>query len=135
VGFAWQVIAGIATGVPNAYLETELSWRGFWMPQDGAVVLAVRGLAVGDAVLGAAAGLPGWLGLVAWCARAAVRGGADRGPGVRRLGPEIRLFAASYALYLPCSSRSPARCGCCSRSRRCGARRLATVLVAARRRC
>lgn len=30
-GFAWQVIAGIATGDAGAYLATELAWRQHWI--------------------------------------------------------------------------------------------------------
>ena len=32
VGFSWQVIAGIVTGDPTAYLATELAWRRNWLP-------------------------------------------------------------------------------------------------------
>ena len=31
VGFSWQVIAGVVTGDPGAYLKTELSWRRNWL--------------------------------------------------------------------------------------------------------
>ena len=30
-GFSWQVIAGIVTGDPGAYLATELAWRRNWL--------------------------------------------------------------------------------------------------------
>jgi hypothetical protein len=40
-GFAWDWIAAAATGVPNAYIETELAWRTQWMgPQPFAPLLA-----------------------------------------------------------------------------------------------
>jgi len=102
VGFSWQVIAGIATGVPNAYLETELSWRGFWMPQDGhAVFSPFEGWLSAMPYWAQLMGLPGWLGLAVLALLVLLFAAAlVFGPGVRRLGPEIRLFAASYVLYL-----------------------------------
>jgi hypothetical protein len=30
-GFAWSAVAGIMTGVSDAYFETELAWRALWM--------------------------------------------------------------------------------------------------------
>ena len=102
VGFAWQVIAGIATGVPNAYLETELSWRGFWMPQDGKPSFSpFEGWLSAMPYWAKLLGLPGWLGLVVLGLLVVLFTAIlIAGPGVRRLGPEIRLYAASYALYL-----------------------------------
>ncbi|MDR2322990.1 MAG: hypothetical protein LBE60_15250 [Microbacterium sp.] len=102
VGFSWQVIAGIVTGVPNAYLETELSWRGFWMPQDGHTVFSpFEGWLTAVPYWAQLMGLPGWLGLVVLALLILLFAASlIFGPGVRRLGPEIRLFAASYALYL-----------------------------------
>ncbi|SDM27560.1 hypothetical protein [Microbacterium azadirachtae] len=101
-GFAWQVIAGIATGVPNAYLETELSWRGFWMPQHGAPSFApFEGWLSAMPYWARLLGVPGWVGLVVLGLAVLLFAAAlVLGPGVRRLGPEIRLYAASYALYL-----------------------------------
>lgn len=102
VGFAWQVIAGIATGVPNAYLETELSWRGFWMPQDGKPSFTpFEGWLSAMPYWAKVMGLPEWLGLAVLVLVVVLFAAAlIAGPGVRRLGPEIRLYAASYALYL-----------------------------------
>ena len=99
VGFSWQIIAGLVTGDPGAYLTTELSWRiawvgdgpfipfvawaqaaEFWFTQwglgnvTGYVVLAALVLAFAAALI--------WL------------------PAVRRLGVEVRLWAAAYAVYL-----------------------------------
>lgn len=100
-GFGWQVIAGIVTGDPGAYLATELAWRRHWIvggvegfvpfegwgqasqfwfghwglpPEAGPVTLVIL-------VLGAAAAL---LYL----------------PQVRALGADLRLWSASYLLYL-----------------------------------
>ncbi|MBS1697936.1 MAG: hypothetical protein JST25_05990 [Actinobacteria bacterium] len=101
-GFAWQVIAGLATGVPNAYLETELSWRGFWMPMDGKAVFSpFEGWLTAMPYWAKLLGLPGWLGIVVLVVLVVLFAAAlIAGRGVRRLGPEIRLYAASYALYL-----------------------------------
>ncbi len=101
-GFAWQFIAGAVTGVPDAYMLTELSWRGFWMPGAGHAAFAPF-----DGWLSAAPywaqlmGMPGWIGY-AVLALAVLLFAALLlfGRGVRRLGPEIRFFSASYALYL-----------------------------------
>jgi len=92
-GLAWAIIAWVATGSITAYTDTEISWRamwfglrelelftpwfqaaGFWfgMPWGGVVVIAV--------ILGFTATL--FL------------------PSVRKLGVELRLWMASYALYL-----------------------------------
>src|SRR5690606_27329631 len=38
VGFSWQYIAGVVTGEPDAYLETELSWRRAWTGESGGFV-------------------------------------------------------------------------------------------------
>ena len=101
VGFSWQVIAAAATGDPGAYLTTEMAWRrnwildapihfvplegfvqaaGFWAGQWGtsqALVLTVLALVVA-----------GFAALLLF------------DPRVRRLGPDLRLWSASYAVYL-----------------------------------
>lgn len=101
-GFAWQVIASVVTGDPNAYLETELSWRGIWMPSIGAPSFApFDGWLTAVPYWAKMLGLPGWLGLTVLALVIVVFGWMLlRGRGTRALGPEIRFFAASYALYL-----------------------------------
>ncbi|WP_239453534.1 MULTISPECIES: hypothetical protein [Microbacterium] len=100
LGLAWQVIAGAVTGRPDAYLDTELSWRRLWMGDTGAFVPGEGWLLAADhwlrewgiaPVLGPAVvvGLVIVVGIVL-----AVE------PHVKRLGIEIRLWAASYLLYL-----------------------------------
>ncbi|WP_254628157.1 hypothetical protein [Plantibacter sp. MCCC 1A11337] len=92
-GFAWMVIAGLVTGTPDAYLETELAWRAafigeqplvpfsawiqggqFWFG-DGPGIAVVAAVFVGSVVL---------LFL----------------QPVRRLGADLRLWVGSYLLYL-----------------------------------
>ncbi|GAA4490872.1 hypothetical protein [Microbacterium panaciterrae] len=101
-GFAWQVIAGIVTHNPNAYMETELSWRAFWMPGAGHAAFApFDGWLTAMPYWAQLLGAPGWVGLAVLVVLVALFGWAlIAGPGVRRLGPEIRLFSASYLLYL-----------------------------------
>lgn len=99
-GLAWPVITGLATGRSDAYLQTELAWRRAWLgdhggfvPFDGSVRAAVLWFEIW--------GLPAWLGpvvLVAVVVGAAVLLVVDR--RVRRLGVPIRLWSASYLLYL-----------------------------------
>lgn len=99
-GFAWQVIAGLVTGDPGAYLATELSWRRNWdasdegfIPFDGWVQAAQFWFAHW--------GMPGWLGLIALALL--VAGAAAVllfAPQVRRLGADLRLWSVSYLLYL-----------------------------------
>ncbi|WP_119867610.1 hypothetical protein [Frondihabitans sp. 762G35] len=91
-GLAWPVIAARATGRPDAYLDTELSWwvgfvgrRHFapltpWFTM-ASTYLGALGILLVAAVIVAAA----W-----WLTR----------PGVRSLGHEIVGFAGAYLLYL-----------------------------------
>jgi hypothetical protein len=99
-GFAWQAIAGWVTGDPSAYLTTELAWRRNWIPGD-AVFLPLQGMA---------AGISFWFGLwgvspvagflIVGAALIAIAGLLLFEPHVRRLGVELRLWSASYLVYL-----------------------------------
>lgn len=100
LGLSWQVIAAVVTGRPDAYLETELSWRRLWMGDAGGFVPGEGWLLAAeywfgswglDAVWGVAA-----VGLLV----AAVACLLLFEPHVRRLGIEVRLWAASYVIYL-----------------------------------
>ncbi|BDV31008.1 hypothetical protein [Microbacterium terricola] len=101
VGFSWQFLAAVATGDPGAYLATELAWRRNWIsdagggfvPFDGFVQAAGFwftdwgfGPVVGYVALGLLVA-----GLVALLLFE---------PHVRRLGVDLRLWSASYLLYL-----------------------------------
>jgi hypothetical protein len=91
-GLAWPVIAGAVTGVPNAYVETELSWwTGFvghptFVPFTPWFMLAGRWLGIAG-VLGVIVVLAatGWL---LWRRT------------VREFEPAIRWFSLSYLIYL-----------------------------------
>lgn len=99
VGFSWQVFAAIATGVPEAYLETELAWRRGWIPGIEGFV-PFEGWILAAPLWFSLWGLPEWLGFVTLGVLVAGAAGALFAPSVRRLGPEVRLWAASYILYL-----------------------------------
>lgn len=99
-GFAWPVITGVVTGDPGAYLQTELAWRRTWIGDHG-------GFVPFDGSIRAARlwfelwGLPAWLGpIVLGLLVAAVAAALLFDPRVRRLGVTVRLWSASYLLYL-----------------------------------
>lgn len=87
-GFAWIVICGWVTGTPDAYLQTQESWRGSRTTAPFAGWAYVPGFWFGDAapfvVLGAAL-------LVLACLVA---------PSTWRLGRELHAWSAAYLLYL-----------------------------------
>ncbi|HEY4268586.1 MAG TPA: hypothetical protein VGM94_10390 [Galbitalea sp.] len=91
-GLAWPVIAGIVTGVPNAYVETELSWwTGFvghaaFVPFTPWFLLAGRWLGI--------------LGLIAVIVVLAFAGWLMWRRTVREFEPAIRWFSFSYLIYL-----------------------------------
>lgn len=100
-GFAWQVIAGIVTGDPGAYLATELAWRRNWIAGGVDGFVPFEGWVQAAPFWFGQWGLPTWWGLPALVvlvlALAAVLLWL---PAVRRLGAELRLWSASYLLYL-----------------------------------
>ncbi len=100
LGLLWPVITGIATGDPQAYLHTELAWRRSWIGDHGGFVPfdgAVRAAALWFELWG----LPAWLGPAALASVVVAAGMALIFPRpVRRLGVPIRLWSASYLLYL-----------------------------------
>ena len=100
-GFAWQFIAAWVTGDPEAYLATEMAWRRNWIAGD-AIFTPLEPFLAGvsywfetvwhvPVALGFAAVAVG-LVLIAVALIAL--------PQVRRLGIEIRLWSASYLVYL-----------------------------------
>lgn len=101
VGLSWQVIAGIATGEPGAYLETELSWRRSWTGDPEAPFLPFDGFVQASALWFRLWGMPEWWGWIALAACVvAVAAALLFSPQVRRLGVEVRLWSAAYLLYL-----------------------------------
>lgn len=100
-GFAWQFIAGWITGVPDAYLATELAWRRNWVPGDAAFVPLEPFLAGIAFWFGTMWNLPVQLGYAALAGAVVLIAAALLFlPQVRRLGVELRLWSASYLVYL-----------------------------------
>ncbi|MBF0815514.1 hypothetical protein E4U02_03710 [Microbacterium paludicola] len=99
VGFSWQLFAALATGVPDAYLETELAWRRGWIPGIEAFV-PFEGWIRAAPFWFSLWGLPEWLGIVALVVLVLGAAAALFSAPARRLGPEVRLWSASYILYL-----------------------------------
>lgn len=100
VGFSWQWIAAVVTGDPGAYLATELAWRRNWLggesgfvPVDGWVQAA--GFWFTQWGLGPETGYIFLFLLVI-----AVAAGLLLLPQVKKLGIEVRLWSASYLIYL-----------------------------------
>jgi hypothetical protein len=101
VGLSWQLIAAVATGDPAAYLETELSWRRGWTGDVEGGFTPLSGFVEAAALWFSLWGLPAELGYVALAVGvAAVAAALLLIPAVRRLGPEVRLWSASYVVYL-----------------------------------
>lgn len=99
-GFAWQVIAGLVTGEPDAYLATELAWRRNWGVDSGGFI-PFDGWVQASQFWFSQWGMPGWWGVIALVLL--VLGAAAALlllPQVRRLGAELQLWSASYLLYL-----------------------------------
>ncbi|GAA5100758.1 hypothetical protein GCM10025760_38560 [Microbacterium yannicii] len=100
-GFAWQLIAGWVTGEPGAYLSTELAWRRNWVAGDPSFAPFEPFLAGISFWFETMWHLPLALGYVLVGAGVLVIGAALAFlPQVRRLGVEIRLWSASYLVYL-----------------------------------
>lgn len=101
VGFSWQLIAGVATGDASAYMDTELSWRQSWTGDRESGFVPFSGFVHAAAIWFRLWGLPELLGYVTLAvAVLAVAALLLFERHVRRLGPEIRLWSASYLVYL-----------------------------------
>lgn len=101
VGFSWQLLAGWVTGDSGAYLATELAWRRNWIPGEAAF-FPLEGFVSASAFwFGTVWGLSTALGYVVLAASVlAVAAVLLFVPQVKRLGVEIRLWSASYVVYL-----------------------------------
>lgn len=100
LGLAWPVICAVVTGDPSAYLQTELAWRRAWLGEHGGFV-PFDGFVQAAQLWFDTWGMPSWLGLVALAAVVVALALALLfDPRVRRLGVPIRLWSASYLLYL-----------------------------------
>ncbi|UJP11537.1 hypothetical protein L2X99_08650 [Microbacterium sp. KUDC0406] len=101
VGFSWQVLAATVTGVPDAYLATELAWRRNWIAGGASGFLPFDGFVQGAQFWFGQWGMPGWWGLVALVLLVVgVAYALLHARAVRALGADLRLWSASYLLYL-----------------------------------
>ena len=101
VGFAWQVIAGLVTGDAGAYLATELAWRRNWIADASGHFVPVEGFVQAAAFWFTQWGLGPWAGYIALVILVlGITLALLFARPVRRLGVEIRLWSASYLIYL-----------------------------------
>ena len=91
-GLSWPLIATAVTGIPEAYLQTEMSWWHGWVGRPEFIPLTPWFLMAGKAL-----GIPGLILVIVvvllvtwWLTR----------KRMRALGPEILSYGASYSLYL-----------------------------------
>lgn len=99
VGFAWPVISGIVTGVPSAYIDTELAWRSAYIGYvelipftpwfQGASWWATTQWAIPEVVA-----------IAILCVLIVAGVAILLSPWGRRAGLEIRLWCLSYGLYV-----------------------------------
>ncbi|HEX3678444.1 MAG TPA: hypothetical protein VHU90_01850 [Galbitalea sp.] len=98
LGYAWPFIAGVVTGVPDAYTATELSWRAPYVGWGGLVPFEpwVQGAKWWLEWIGSTAAV-GYLLLVA---AVILFIALLFTPPVKRLGVDLRLWVASWTIYL-----------------------------------
>ena len=99
-GFGWQIIAGVVTGDPGAYLATELAWRRNWIAGGVDGFIPFEGWVQASGFWFGQWGLPVDLGPVALVVLVAAAGAALFLRPVRALGPDVRLWSGAYLLYL-----------------------------------
>lgn len=93
MGFAWPAIAWLVTGSVTAYTDTELAWRASYVGYGELIPFTPW-------FQGAAFWMPGPVGIIVLVVVIVGFFSALFLPSVRRLGPALRLWLASYALYL-----------------------------------
>jgi hypothetical protein len=100
-GFSWQVIAGVVTGDSGAYLATELAWRRNWVGDTGAGFFPFDGFVQGAGFWFESWGFGSLTGYIVLAASVVVVAAILLFvPQVKRLGVEVRLWSASYLVYL-----------------------------------
>ena len=100
-GFAWQAYAAVRTGDPGAYLSTELAWRRNWIVDPPQEFVPFEGFVLGARFWAGQWGVPEAAGYALLAALlVAVIALLIFEPHVKRLGVDLRLWSASYLLYL-----------------------------------
>ncbi|MFM6978195.1 MAG: hypothetical protein ACKOWR_05750 [Micrococcales bacterium] len=93
LGFAWLLIAWAVTGRPDAYVKTELAWRAGYTDASGLVPFS-GWFESGRFHLGEG------FGQVVAALLMLIFGAILFLPSVKRLGVELRIWVASYLVYL-----------------------------------
>lgn len=101
-GLAWVVIAGVMTGVPTAYFDTELAWRSAYIGYQELVPFTpwLYGLEWWLPVWGVPVDVAVWMGPLIFAGFFLLLAGFLFLPATRRAGIEIRAWVLSYSLYL-----------------------------------
>jgi hypothetical protein len=99
LGYAWPFIAGVVTGVPDAYTATELSWRSPYVGWGGLVPFQpwFQGAIWWMNRIGAANPV---LGVVLLLLAVGLFAAILFTRPVKRLGVDLRLWIASWTIYL-----------------------------------
>jgi hypothetical protein len=97
MGFAWTFAAWAVTGSPSAYTDTELAWRA---PYIGYLELQPFAPWLQGARFWGDQWQIGGLALALLALLVAAFAVALFTPAVRRIGPDLRFWSASYAVYL-----------------------------------
>jgi hypothetical protein len=99
LGYAWPFIAGVVTGVPDAYTATELSWRAPYVGWGGLVPFQpwIQGALWWMNRIGAANPV---IGMVLLLLAIALFTAILVTRPVKRLGVDLRLWIASWTIYL-----------------------------------
>lgn len=98
LGFAWPMIANAVTRNPDAYFETELSWRRGWVGEHSGFIPG-EGWIQGAEAWAGIWGVPHLYGYLLLALVAACAVGLFFLPSVRALGIETKLWGASYLVY------------------------------------
>ena len=98
-GLAWPVIAALVTGVPDAYTQTELTWREPYVPGNHLVPFTPWFQAI-HWWFAVWLRVPVWLGYLTLILILVLFALAMFSPAVRKLGVDLRFWVISYALYL-----------------------------------